>query len=111
MVCKIDLEKAYDKVDWSFLKWVLTKKEFSKRWTNWIMGCLDHPHFSIMINGSSKGFFSSSRGIRQGDPLSHFLFTLVADAFSALMAKVMDCSIIRGFSEKEDGPVISQGLG
>lgn len=51
------------------------------------MGCLDHPHFSILINGISKGFFNSSQGIRQGDALSPFLFTLVANVVSALMMK------------------------
>lgn len=71
------------------------------------MGCLDHPHFSILINDTSKGYFSSSRGIRQGDPLSPFLFTLVADEFSALMGKVVDRFIIKGFLEGEDGPFIS----
>lgn len=66
------------------------------------MGCLDHPHFSVMLNGSSKGFSSSSRGIRQGDPLSPFLFTLVADAFSALMAKAFSNSLIEGIGVGKD---------
>lgn len=62
------------------------------------MGCLDHPHFSVMINGASKDFFPSSRGIRQGNPLSPLLFTLVVDAFSALMAQATSTSIIKGFN-------------
>lgn len=63
LVCKIDMEKAYDIVDWGFLRWVLIKKGFVDRLIRWIMECLDHSHFSIMLNGASKGFFSSSQGI------------------------------------------------
>lgn len=56
LACNIDMAKAYDRVDWNFLKWVLHKKGFRGRWIRWIMGYFDHPHFSIMINGASKGF-------------------------------------------------------
>lgn len=103
LVCKIDLEQAYDRVDWDFLRWVLLKKGFGEKWIGWIMRCLDHPQFSIMLNGSSKGFISSSRGIKQGDPLSPFLFTLVADAFSVLMAKALSNSLIEGIGVGKDG--------
>lgn len=71
------------------------------------MGCLFHPHFSVMINGSSKGFFSSSRGLRQGNPLFSFLFTLVADAFSALMSIADVKGIIDGFETSREGPTMS----
>lgn len=107
LACKIDMEKAYDRVVWVFLRWVLSKKCFGAKWIGWIMGCLDHPHFSIMLNDISKGFFSSSRGIRQGDPLSPFLFTLVVDAFSALMSKALLNSLIDGFGVGRDGIRIS----
>lgn len=103
LVCKVDMEKAYNRVDWDFLQWVIEKKSFGKRWIEWIKGCLDHPHFSIMINGTSKRFCSSSRGIRRGDPLSPFLFTLVADAFSALMVRAENHSIIEGFLKGSSG--------
>lgn len=87
LTCKIDFKKAYDRVDWDFLLWVLKQKCFGDRWIKWIKGCLDHLHFSILKNGTSKGFFDSSRGIKQGDPLSPFLFTLVLDGLSELMEK------------------------
>lgn len=69
-------------------------------------GVLDHPHFLVMINKASKGFFPSSRGIRQGDPLFPFLFTLVANGFSALMSKVVDNGFIKGFNASENGPLV-----
>lgn len=75
----------------------MIQKGFGERWNCWITGCLDHPHFSIMLNGTSKGFFESSRGIQQGDPLSPFLFTLVVDALSEPMAKAKSRGVIEGF--------------
>lgn len=79
---------------------MLLKKGFGV-W--WVMGCLDHPHFSISLNGASKGFFGSSRGLRQSNLLSPFLFTMVADSFSALMSKALDNSIIKGFRIGSEG--------
>lgn len=103
VVAKIDLEKAYNKVDWGFLCWTMKKKGFGRRWIRWIMGCLDHPHFSVMIDGSSKGFFPFFRGLRQRDHLSSFLFMLVTDGFSALMSKARENCLIRGFEFHVNG--------
>lgn len=97
LICKIDLEKSYDRVDWGFLKWVLIKKGFHSKWINWIMGCTSNPWFSILINGMLKGFFCASRGIRQGDPLSPFLFALVGDALSALLSHALQANLVEGF--------------
>jgi len=110
LVCKIDLKKAYDWRDWDFPRWVLIKKGFGNRWIRWIMGCLDHPHFSVMTNGVSKEFFNSSRGICQDDPLSPFLFSLVADAFSSLMSKSMSSSLIEGIQIGREGVHVSHLL-
>lgn len=57
IVCKLDMEKAYDRVDWEFLFWVL-KKGFSERWISWMRGCVEHPWFLVLLNGTSKIFFS-----------------------------------------------------
>lgn len=61
------------------------------------MGFLDHHFFSVMMNSALKGFFGSSHGLRQCDPLSPFLFTLATDSFSASMSKVISLSFIHGF--------------
>lgn len=82
VVFKIDFEKAYDMVDWNFLDFVMGKKGFNNRWRKWIKGCISSVSFSIIINGRDRRHFSSTRGLRQGDPLSPFLFILVADAMS-----------------------------
>lgn len=56
MVCKLDMEKAYDKVDCDFLFYVLRKKSFTERWLKWMGGCVVDPFFSILVNDTSKGF-------------------------------------------------------
>ena len=76
VLCKLDLEKAYDHVDWNFLLYLLRRCEFGDRWCSWIMHCISFARFSVLINGVPSGFFGSSRGVRQGDSLSSFLFCI-----------------------------------
>ena len=81
MLLKLDIQKAYDKVDWRFLCKTLEAFGFSKQWINIIFQCISTPKISILINGTLEGFFNISRGIRQGDPISPFLFIIMAEAF------------------------------
>ncbi|PRQ44942.1 putative RNA-directed DNA polymerase [Rosa chinensis] len=81
LVFKIDFEKA---------------KGFGDRWRKWIGGCLRSANFSILINGRPRGKFDASRGLRQGDPLSPFLFTLVVYVLDRLMERARDCRLIEG---------------
>nr|GFA33950.1 hypothetical protein [Tanacetum cinerariifolium] len=74
---KVDIQKAYDTVDWVFLKNILAGFGFHDRMIGWIMECVTTTSFSISINGSLHGFFKGKRGLRQGDPLSPYFFTLV----------------------------------
>ena len=69
VLCKLDIKKAYDKINWKFLKVILGKMGFKEKLLGWIKWCISTASFSIMLNGSLEGFFRSSRGLRQGDPL------------------------------------------
>jgi hypothetical protein len=98
VLCKLDLEKAYDHVNWDFLIYILRRCGFSEKWRKWIHFCVSSVRFSILVNGSPCGFFPSSRGIRQGDPLSPMLFVIVMEAFSRLIVKATGAGMLSGCS-------------
>jgi hypothetical protein len=91
---KLDLSKAYDRVDWHFLESILLKLGFCKRWTDWVMICVRSVRFLVRINGNNTETFTPSWGLRQGDPLSPYLFLFVGEALSCSLKKqTMDGSI------------------
>ncbi|KAJ9674188.1 hypothetical protein PVL29_023628 [Vitis rotundifolia] len=97
VVFKIDFEKAYDHVNWDFLDHVLEKKGFSPRWRKWMSGCLSSVSYAVLVNGNAKGWVKAFRGLRQGDPLSPFLFTLVADVLSRMLLRAEERNLLEGF--------------
>ncbi|GJU03986.1 RNA-directed DNA polymerase, eukaryota, reverse transcriptase zinc-binding domain protein [Tanacetum coccineum] len=89
---KIDIAKAYDTVSWEFLRNALIKFGFHRRMVDWIYTCISSTTFSICVNGESNGYFKGGRGLRQGDPISPYLFTLVMEVFTLIMAKKVENS-------------------
>ncbi|KAL6557628.1 hypothetical protein OROMI_017978 [Orobanche minor] len=89
-IIKLDMEKAYDRINWNFIFQVMTRFGFSVAWVNFIKSCISNCWFSILVNGQSAGFFKSDRGIRQGDPLSPLIFAIAADYFSRSIDKMFD---------------------
>ncbi|KAJ9543676.1 hypothetical protein OSB04_023383 [Centaurea solstitialis] len=84
---KIDLRKAYDTVDWRFLLGMLRGLGFHPVFCNWIDQMLQTSSFLIVLNGETSGFFEGARGLRQGDPISPYLFTIVMECFSMILKR------------------------
>jgi hypothetical protein len=97
VVCKLDIEKAYDYVNWDCLLFLLDRMGFGFKWRTWIRTCISTVRFFIMVNGLPLGFFGSSRGLCQGDPLSPLLFLLVMEVLSQLLIRTEEVGLIRGF--------------
>ena len=98
VLCKLDIKKAYDHVNWDFLLYLLRRYGFSRQWCSWIRFCISTVRFSIIINGCLQGFFVSSRGLRQEDPLSPLLFVIVMESLSQLMDRATSREYISSFS-------------
>ena len=107
LAAKLDMSKAYDRVEWDYLRAVMVKLGFNVRWVGLIMSCVTSVSYSIMINGAPKGYIKPERGLRQGDPLSPYLFLICAEGLSALMRKAERDRMIRGVSICRAGPRIS----
>lgn len=91
---KIDFAKAYDTVDWDFLEDMLKGMNFPSKWRRWVCEFLSSAWTSFLINGSPSDNFNLERGIRQGDPMSPFLFLIVAEGLSLLVKRAVEIGIL-----------------
>ncbi|GJU20601.1 polypyrimidine tract-binding protein homolog 2 isoform X1 [Tanacetum coccineum] len=84
---KVDIQKAYDIVDWGFLKQTLMGFGFHDRMIHWIMKCVTSTSFSLSINGVLHGYFKGQLGLRQGDHMSPYLFTLIMEILTLMLQR------------------------
>ena len=110
MAVKTDMSKAYDRIEWNFLNMVLNKLGFDPIWVSWIMACVESVSYSFLVNGSPQGLVSPSRGIRQGDPLSPYLFILCTEVLSALCNKAQEKGMLSGIRVSWGSPFINHLL-
>lgn len=107
---KLDMTKAYDRVEWKFLEMLLSKMGFSEAWVGWIMTCVKGVRYRPLNNGKKTEEIRPSRGIRQGDPLSPYLFLFVSDVLSSLISKAVQTKSLEAINMKRSCPVVSHLL-
>ena len=96
LICKLDIEKAYDNINWKFLLKVLQKMGFGSKWLGWMWSCLFSAKFSVLVNGVPTGFFPSTKGLRQGDPLSPYLFVMGMEVLDVLIRRAVEGGFLSG---------------
>ncbi|XP_028122010.1 uncharacterized protein LOC114319199 [Camellia sinensis] len=96
LLLKLDFQKAFDSVNWNFLFHILQNFGFGEKWISWVKECVSSPHISVLVNGSPSQEFPPQRGLRQGDPLSPFLFNLVVEGLNFLIQRAKNLNLIKG---------------
>ncbi|XP_019096517.1 PREDICTED: uncharacterized protein LOC104768075 [Camelina sativa] len=110
MAIKTDMSKAYDRVEWDFVAALLQKMGFAESWVSWIMFCVTSVEYRVRINGQPNGLIVPQRGLRQGDPLSPYLFILCTEVLIANIRKAEREKLITGIKVANKCPPITHLL-
>jgi len=105
LLFKVDFEKAYDSVDFKYLDSVMAKMNFPRIWRKSIFECVGTATTSVLVNGFPTEEFPMERGLRQGDPLSLFLFLLASEGFNVLMNAMVGADLFRGYGVGQNDEV------
>ncbi|XP_039158851.1 uncharacterized protein LOC108959574 [Eucalyptus grandis] len=106
-ILKTDMKKAYDRVEWDFLNAYLLRLGFHPRWVHLILQCITTTSYSVRFNGELLPFFHPTRGLRQGDPLSPYIFILLANVFSTMISQAVDMGQLKGIKLNRWCPTLS----
>lgn len=104
---KLDMSKAYGRVEWTYLKVVLTRMGFTDKWVDLVMRCVTSVVYSFNINGKVIGRVTPSRGLRQGDPLSPYLFVLCSQGLSSILDHCRRANRLQGIRVASGSPMIT----
>ena len=107
MALKLDMSKAYDRVEWVFLEKIMLTMGFHQKWVALMMECVQSVSYSVLINGEPKGYFHPSRGLRQGDPISAYLFLFCAEGLHAFLTRATILRQLQGISISRGGPKLN----
>lgn len=110
MAIKLDMEKAFDLMEWGFLLAIMKLLGSNSKWINWIQQCISTSSFSVLQDGSPFGFIHPTRGLRQGDLLSPFLFILGSKVLSRLFLKEEQQDNLHGIKIARKSPPVSHLL-
>lgn len=104
---KLDMSKAYDRVEWGFVTGMMRSMGFDEKWVELIYHCISSVHYAVTINGRLSEPFQPERGLRQGDPLSHCLFLICTEDFSTLLKLAKKDGLIQGARVCRGGPRVT----
>lgn len=110
MVVKTDMSKAYDRIEWAFLEKVLQTVGFDSICVNWVMECVTTVSYSYLINGTPHGQVLPKRGLRQGDPLSPYLFIMCTEVLTGLCFQEQQRGKFKGLQVCRKSPFINHLL-
>jgi hypothetical protein len=107
---KLDMRKAYDRVEWTYMRAIMSKLGFWQNWIDMVMRMVSSVSFSVLFNGSPLERFKPTRGIRQGDPISPYLFLIAAEGLSCLLKHRSQSSNIEGIKVAPSAPAVNHLL-
>lgn len=104
---KVDFDKAFDSINWDYLESVIVQMGFGLRWLLWIRGYLRSARALVLINGPATKEFPLSKKVRQGDPLSPFIFIIAREGLNVAVKSAWQSGIFKDVDLPHDGPSLS----